>query len=505
MSSDWEVAYMSRKRRRSARKSGNKKTRQLQDTISEGEAEFCISQSVASTVSIIQEANETLENNTMLNNSAQPTQFTLPGTNLMSAGVSADCAGQQQSGSIPTVSVGNPFGPLSTTGTTTNPVFSTPGISGISPAQNLQQYGNTSDATTALILQEVQSLRVEMKTEIKTEIAAICANTVKQQLNIAFTELAGKYDKRFSDLETKVTQLEEENRRLRQNMSNISVQGGPDGATINSIVDDAVNRTMQEKDVLVRKQFDYDRTVAITGIRWSPTENCEEVAKQLVHQGLGLTDVKIVRATRTPYNHRLNRPGLFKIELENVDVKKRVLGESHKLRNYTALGHKIVMRTSQTHEMRTQVGNWRTFIQGCNMEDMFSVSKSGTLMPRGPAAAHLQATGQYRFQSNPQQTYQQQTYPQQPPPRYPQQPPPRGPQPRPPQPRGAAFATNGYQQQNQGNSNAPNYHQPSNYGSQLFNPSAPTFASVVQNGQQQQGTRPQFANPLSQFYTDGGV
>ncbi len=225
MESEWEVAYMSRKRRRSARKSGNKKSRQLEihDIITEGEVEFSASQSIASTVSIIQEASEVLDSNTMLNNSTQPTQF-LPGTNMISAGVSADCSQQQ-------VSVGNPFGPLSATG---NPVFSTSGTTGtgISPAQNLQQYGNTSDATTALILQEVQSLRVDLKTEIKTEIATICANTMKQQLDVAFTELAGKYDKRFSDLERKVTELQEENKRLHQNMSNISVQGGPDGVTI---------------------------------------------------------------------------------------------------------------------------------------------------------------------------------------------------------------------------------------------------------------------------------
>ncbi len=392
MSTEWEVAYMSRKRRRSARKSGNKKKRQseLHDLITEGEVEFSASQSVSSTVSIIHEANETLDSETMLNNSSRPT---LPGTNMISAGVSADCTQQQQGGTIPNVSVGNPFGPVDTS-TITNPVVSTPGVTGtgISPAYNLQQYGNTSDATTALIPQEVQSLRATLSGEIKTEIAQLCANTVRQQLDIAFSELAGKYDKRFSDLEARVTELQNENRRLRENMSNISVQGGPDGATINSIVDDAVNRTMQEKDILVRKQFDYDRTVAVTGVRWSPTENCEEVAKQLVHEGLGLTDVKIVRAMRTPYNHRLNRPGLFKIELGNVETKKKVLSESHKFRNYTALGHKVVMRTSQTHEMRTQVGNWRTFIKGSNMEDMFTVSKSGTLMPRGPAAAQIQAT-----------------------------------------------------------------------------------------------------------------
>ena len=86
---------------------------------------------------------------------------------------------------------------------------------------------------------------------------------------------------------------------------------------------------------------------------------------------------------RTPFNHRLNRPGLLKIELESLEIKKKVLAESNKLKNYTSLGNKVVMRTSQTHEMRTQVGNWHTFIKGTGMEDMFTGSKNGTLMPPG--------------------------------------------------------------------------------------------------------------------------
>ncbi len=197
-------------------------------------------------------------------------------------------------------------------------------------------------------------------------------------------------------------ELQQANTQLNQQIGNITIDGGTGGETINNVVNAAVNNALSEKDFLVRPPFDYNRTVAVTGVRWTPSENVTETAKKLVHEGLGLTDVKVVRSMRTPYNNRLNGPGLLKIEFENTEVKKRVLAESNKLRTWTLLGNKVVMRTSQTHEMRTQVGNWHTFLKGTNMEHMFNVSKNGTLLPQGEAVTNIQSNVQARIQGNQQ-------------------------------------------------------------------------------------------------------
>ncbi len=96
-----------------------------------------------------------------------------------------------------------------------------------------------------------------------------------------------------------------------------------------------------------------------------------------------MPNARIVRATRTPFNQRTNRPGIFKVEFESLDVKKEALNRSGLLRNYTVLGNKIMIRSSQPHEMRTQIGNWRTYLHETTQEDKFRVSKNGTLLVNG--------------------------------------------------------------------------------------------------------------------------
>ncbi len=279
MNDEWQIAYMPRKRRRSARKSGSKRNRQEQAGITDSVLESDpVIDSISETASVIHEANGLLDPviEEMMNDNMQGYQGGLPGTNTVpvgqaSAGVPASnsyCMFSQQSG-LPNNGV-SASGPA------------------IQPEQNLQQLGKTSDNATALILQEIQALR----TDIKNDIAETCAATVKHQLQIAFGDLASRYDKRFKELEDTVHSLQTENAKLRQDVGNLTIEGGPNGATINNVVESAVEKVLNEKDVLVRPPFDYDRTVAVTGVRWSPSENVQGIAEQVVHEGLNLTDVR---------------------------------------------------------------------------------------------------------------------------------------------------------------------------------------------------------------------
>ena len=86
----------------------------------------------------------------------------------------------------------------------------------------------------------------------------------------------------------------------------------------------------------------------------------------------------------------------MKVEFENVDSKKKALSHSGRLRSWTVLGYKVMIRTSQTHEMRTQVENWRTFLKGNNLVNDYSVNKNGRVLPRpgSVAASNILASNQ---------------------------------------------------------------------------------------------------------------
>ncbi len=181
----------------------------------------------------------------------------------------------------------------------------------------------------------------------------------------------------------------------------MSVTGSVQGDTLDQVVKSSIDQAIASQNILTKKRFDYDVTIACPGVRYSPDEDIEEKAKQLVHVGLNLPHVKIVRAMRTPYQHHINRPGLMKIELESVQAKKEVLSQSGRLRSWQVLGPKVIIRSSQTHDMRTQVANQVTFLKGTGLDKQFTVNKNGLLQarPGSQAAANIYASNQM-FQGN---------------------------------------------------------------------------------------------------------
>ncbi len=314
-----------------------------------------------------------------------------------------------------------------------------------------------------------------MRTGIVSDLSAQFNSAIHKMR----TEIMEGINHRFKQIEDTVQKVQEDQAKLSQELGNISVSGSLQGDTLDSVVNSSVNQALSNSNFAQKKQFDYNVTIACPGVRYSPDENVEEKAKQLIHEGLNLPDVKIVRAMRTDYNQFTRRPGLLKIELESVDIKKRVLSQSGRLKSWTVLGPKVIIRGSQTHEMRTQVANQITFLKGTGLDAQFSVNKNGVLQarPGSQAAANIQASNQmasgYGYPSNP-------VYP---------------PQTSNPQPQ-----VNGY-------SNNPLYNPvygppaqtPSGPRPRFNPPPAPSYANVVQN-QPQTGTRN--VNPLLQFMSN---
>ncbi len=160
--------------------------------------------------------------------------------------------------------------------------------------------------------------------------------------------------------------------------------------------------------VVTQQPFDIEVTIAVPGVRYTPDENVLQKAEQLVHEGLGLPDLKVVRAMRTPY--KFGRPGLFKVEFENVEAKKAALAQSGRLRSWNVLGNKVFIRGSQSHDMRTQCQNWTTILKGEGLENEYMVNKNGRVLPRpgSRAAANILSSNQSAQGS--QGNYGNQTY-----------------------------------------------------------------------------------------------
>ncbi len=145
--------------------------------------------------------------------------------------------------------------------------------------------------------------------------------------------------------------------------------------------------------MLTKKRFDYDVTMVCTGVRYSSDEDVQQKAEYLVHSGLGLPGLKVVRAMRTPY---YNKPGVLKIEFQSTEDRKIALGQSGRLRYWNELGFRVLIRESQPKEARMQSDKWRTWMKGNNMMDEYDVNRNGRLLPRAgsTAAANVVAANQ---------------------------------------------------------------------------------------------------------------
>ena len=413
--SEWQE-YMTRKRRRSSRKSGTKKSKSDNPNTN---AEYgdhsspSVSDSVSTTVSVIKEACEVLNADSIVSGDKlkemnmsnyqglagnqgafgqQPqstvSQTVLPGTNLIAAGQPA-----------PIVNVSEPTGMYNQSRTNTQ-ISNIPtsnsfsalsqNISGavggtLSSSERTVSQMGISDSSTALILQEIQNMRSGLFTDLTKHFSSEIGRMVN--------DICLGYEQRFKKLEEKVVLVQEENVRLQRELGNITVNGSIEGDTLEAVVSNTVDRVIIDKKVLTKKEFDYDLTIACPGVRYSPDEDLQQKAEQLVHEGLALPGVKVVRAMRTPY--RNGRPGMVKIEFETIEAKKLVLGQSSRLQNWTVLG-KVYIRGSQTHEQRTNTENWRTIIKGQGLENDYLVNKNGRVLPRpgSRAAANILASNQ---------------------------------------------------------------------------------------------------------------
>ncbi len=225
-------------------------------------------------------------------------------------------------------------------------------------------------------------------------------NALSQQLN---NTLGG----RIKELEDKVGHLESENKRLTSDLRALSV-AGVDPENASSIVDmvkQKVEEVMQEKQVLCKKKFDYDCTVVAIGVTELPGEDPRQIAETLPRDGLRLPHLinSIVRTCRLPFNTKTGKSGHVKIEMENPEVQKQITAVTGRLKGYTALGHKVIVRSSQPLDTRVMVGNMHTLVKAMKLNNELTVTPHGSIRPLTQFQQQYQMGQQQMYQSAPPQ------------------------------------------------------------------------------------------------------
>ncbi len=238
------------------------------------------------------------------------------------------------------------------------------------------------------------------------------ATKVQEKMMVQFTalstELTNTLGGRIKNLEETVQRLDTENKQLKADIRALSVAGmDPQNAsTIVDMVKEKVEEVLNEKQVLCRKTYSYDHTVVAIGVTELPGEDPRKVAETLLRDGLRLPHLidNIVRTCRLPFNTKTGKSGHIKIEFENEESRKQVIAVTGRLKGYTAMGRKIIVRGSQPQDTRMMVGNMHALIAAAKLNNDVFVTPHGSVRP----LTYQQNQQQFQYRQQPVQQWGQQ-------------------------------------------------------------------------------------------------
>lgn len=197
---------------------------------------------------------------------------------------------------------------------------------------------------------EVQAMRAEMK-EYKKKTTEQITGFIKQA---TLDQALADFNKRLTDLET-----------------NVRVDNG----LFNRRLTD-----LEEKMENYEKRFHFDPEVTIIAkdVPFNPAENPVDVADKLIRDGLRIVDVPVIRAKRLESRVQ-NKPGLLKIEVKDLDAKKKLLKHKQSLKNSQQY-ERVYVRSSKSHVERLLELNTNMLLQELPNGHRFRLTANGRLL-----------------------------------------------------------------------------------------------------------------------------
>ncbi len=118
-------------------------------------------------------------------------------------------------------------------------------------------------------------------------------------------------------------------------------------------------------------------------------ENILQIVENIIHEGLGLPEIPIVRAMSLPQQNQQGQgfrhppTPLVKVQLRDLDTKKRVLRSKLKLANTQDYGN-VWIRSSKPHIERLIDINFKTILDMIPSGKTMSVTNSGRITKKTP-------------------------------------------------------------------------------------------------------------------------
>ncbi len=200
---------------------------------------------------------------------------------------------------------------------------------------------------------------------LKAEVQAMKAQIKEYQENTS------RQISSFIEEATLDVRLAAFNQRLQSLERNVDIDNG----LFNRRLSDLENKMANYEK---RFYFDPEVTIIAKDLPATPTEDPVDVADKLIRDGLKIVDVPVVRAKRLESRVQ-NKPGLLKIEVKDLEAKKKLLKHKQGLKS-TQKYSNVYIHSSKSHVERLIELNTNMLLQELPNGHMFRLTANGKLI-----------------------------------------------------------------------------------------------------------------------------
>ena len=177
------------------------------------------------------------------------------------------------------------------------------------------------------------------------------------------------------------------------------------GRVISQINDIEKRVEVVEQRMYEMHEFNYDDTVIALNVPTTADCSLDYTVGRLIREGLGIHNIQAVKTKRL--ESRNNKPGLVKIQLRNLEEKKKILLAKANLQHSETFS-RVYLRSSKSHAERTAEMNFRTLLNSIPNGNKFRLTANGKLVakddPRRPLNPNPNAVKQSGMRVPPDET-----------------------------------------------------------------------------------------------------
>lgn len=215
----------------------------------------------------------------------------------------------------------------------------------------------------------------------------------KQSVENQIKQLSDNF---HAHLDTKLDQFGQSlKKEIKDSVEDLQQYVDSEVGRITSQINDVVARvtTLEQRPPPEEKpvpDFDPEVSIIMSKVPQNQDENIQEVVEKIIHEGLEMPEVRVVRAMRMRprgMNRQHGRPGprqipLVKVQLEDLETKKQVLRNKLKVQTNTTEFTNVWMRSSKPHIERLIDLNFKTMLDMIPGGDTMTVTNSGRIVKK---------------------------------------------------------------------------------------------------------------------------